>query len=324
MSEVYTNGHKELESESDLGVTVVTTGMDMPLPDNSEGLRKVFIEVGGNTNWKRIQAGEREALARADSKIQVAKKANPFANASTKIGASMARISVGFIWVVFTAGLPISLIAVLFAEGFAITEGIALIAGDAAWVYAGALMVFLLVILFVYEVQHRSDNTQNEEAFSLRSLAGRLKYTIGVGSGWQPKSKPQSTPLRNVETAMVYVSRAIIFFGILGRLVPDLAKTDTSNWFEGIGVLLTQSNLQQMFGYVGNTLLAMTLLSSAHVVVYLIHRFYVLSTGGLDITSDGALGFLSVVNEEELRELELKQFYRDQIYLLKAHNDKQS
>ncbi len=306
----------------DLGVPV-QMNPDDSLPMTAEGLRRVFIERGGNPAWKRFQAGERDAKVRAQASVDAALKANPFASASAKIGSAIALLSVNFIQVVFIAGLPVGLAAVLLAEGFAITEGVSIFApGAASLVYSLALMVFLLVILFVYEVVHRSSTEPNAEVFSFRSLLRRLSYTIGWGDRWVSQEKETPSPVRKVEWAMVSVSRSIIFFGILGRLKPILDEPQMQGlaWHQTLSALVTGSSLETMLGMIGNVLLAMTLLSSAHVIIYLIHRFYVLSTGGLDIASESALGFLAVVNEEEVLEKELSIYYTDQIYLLEANN----
>lgn len=323
MSEPSTNGvHVE---ETELGVPVISTIMDTPLPDDPEELRRIYIERGGNPGWKRFQAGERAALARARKRVEEAKAANPFASASASIGSAIALLSVYFVRVVFIVGLPVALIAVLFAEGFAITEGFSIfVPGGAAIIYGVALMIFLLVILFVYEVVHRSNSEVGEEVFSLRSLGQRVRYTIGWGDQWVEQKKEAPSPVRKVEWAMQAVARSIIFFGILGRLKVILNQTNVQGltWPQTIVKLLTESSLETILGLIGNVLLAMTLLSSAHVIIYLIHRFYVLSTGGLDIASESALGFLSVVNEDVVIEKELSQFLTDQIHLLEAQNKK--
>jgi len=295
------------------------------LPEDLEERRRMFIGMGGKASWKEFQKAEHAAQERAKKRADEARAANPFASASSRIGASIAGISVRFIEIVFRFGLPVGLILVLVAEGAAITEGVSIFAPNSALLYSGALMVFLFVILFVSEVVHRSGLETQAEIFSIRSLFGRLSYTVGIGrKGWRPQYKQATTPMLIVESATLAVSRSIIFFGILGRLKISLDATKQTNWIEGIRQVVINSNLETMMGYIGNILLAMTLLSSAHVVVYLIHRFYVLSTGGLDIASDNALGFLATVSEEVFLEQELKQFYADQIYLLKAHNEKQS
>lgn len=327
MMEVTANGHlteetpevQPTEGTEVKPVEVVDT--DIVLPEDPDELRKLYIEMGGKPSWKSFQTGEQAAFNRAQTRINQAKQNNPFASASENIGKTIARISVGFIQIVFSLGLPIGLLFLLGAEGAAITEGVSIFSPTIPWLYSGALMVFLFVILFVYEVVHRNNVAEGEAVFSVRSLFERMQYTIGLGRRWQTKYKPAPTPLMLVETAMITVSRAIIFFGILGRLKVSLDETKSMNWHQGLVQIATQSSLETILGYVGNVLLAMTLLSSAHVIVYLIHRFYVLSTGGLDIASDGALGFLASIDENAIVQSELKQFYSDQIYLLKAHND---
>lgn len=323
MEALTTNGYHPPETE--LGVPVMIANTEISLPETAEELRKVFIERGGNPGWKRFQAGEREVLARAHKKVEQAKAANPFTSASASIGSAIALLSVYFVRIVFIVGLPVALIAVLFAEGFAITEGFSIfVPGGAAIIYGVALMIFLLVILFVYEVVHRSSAETGEEVFSLRSLARRIRYTMGAGDAWVEQQKAAPSPIQKVQWAMQAVSRSIIFFGILGRLKTILDEPNMKGltWPATIGKLLTESSLETMLGLVGNILLAMTLLSSAHVIIYLIHRFYVLSTGGLDIASESALGFLAVVNEEVVIEREMSQFLTDQIYLLEAHRQK--
>ena len=308
MTELSTNG----------APTSVEEIVESILPEDPEELRRIFIEEGGRPNLKSFQTGQQAALDRARIRVQEARNENPFANASQTIGKSIAQISVYFVQIVFIIGLPLALALVLIAEGAAITDGVSIFSPNVPGIYSLALMVFMFVILFVYEVVHRSSTPDPEEIFSVRQLFGRIRYTIGLGA---VRYKTTPTPIRIVESATLAVSRSIIFFGILGRLKTSLDETQGLPWGQALLSIVTNSSLETMLGYIGNILLAMTLLSSAHVAIYLIHRFYVLSTGGLDIASDSALGFLSVVDSDQIVKEELKQFYRDQIYLLRASND---
>lgn len=292
---------------------------DIPQTASPDELRKAFIDLGGNPGWKSFQAAEHEARSRAKERKREADKQNPFTHSSQQITQAFANIAVRFVRAVIVRLMPVGLLLLLVAEGVAVYEGISILTHQGtAIIYSVSLMIFLVTIMFIHEIVARSTEHQPQYELSLYVILQRLKRMLG----WGTPQERYSSSLSMIVGALRVVSWTIILLGIFGRMRPLIEETQSQPWHQVLMHILTQSNFEQFGGYVSNLLIGLTMLAGTHVIVFLIHRAYVLATGGLDITSDNALDFLSPTSEDELYQQELSHAYRTQIYLLQANQRK--
>jgi hypothetical protein len=284
-------------------------------------LKQIFIGMGGNPSWKRVGDAENAAWEKAQSRKKDVDAANPFTSASTQISSAFARLAVVFVGGVIQVAMPVALLLLLIAEGLAVFQGLSLLnVGDvAAGTYAISLVVLLVTMMFIYEIVLRSSTRESQMEFSLRTIWHRSLVIMGF--------RPAGTITKDLSLAMVsgavtWVSRAIILLGVLGRLQTILDTVMGVAWYDAILHVAKSATFVEVAGVGTNLAIGFTMLAGTHVIVYLIHRSFVLATGGLDITSDTALDFLSPTSVEDLYQIELADAYRTLIYVLHAQQQK--
>lgn len=295
------------------------------LPDDLEALRALYIREGGNPNSKVFQQGEHRARQKAmadyaDVQRRQLEQRSPLQRfAGSVILRGMEFIAVLFTLVLVLGGLTVGTVLLVTAEISAVENGFSAIDPERAQLYAVATVLFFIVVLFIREVIARdageSAGTELKQVFSLRSVARRLVYLLGIRRGWQPEYKAHKTLLSRADSAVTWLMWTIILFGLLGRLLSEIDGLNMA-WHAALAHIVTQSTLKQIVGYVAAIPAMIGLLLATHFVVYLIHQIYVRVTGGLDVTS-----FLDGYSAEGAIETETLKFYKSEVLRLRAKSN---
>lgn len=286
--------------------------------DDPAELRRIFIEMGGNPTTKTFLAAEERAKKSAAQRYDTEAKDNPYANASRKTAEAFLSVSILFVQTIFQYAVPAAFIGLLLAEGIAAYNGfVSIMDVLPAITYSGVIMLVSTVAMFLREsLLQNATGHEQEYKPTLRVFYERVMYFFGR-RGMMPKVNAASLDM--TERALNLSVWSIVIFGILGRIKTniELVAPDVP-WFRALEQIVMNSNLSTFMEYVGSVLLPLAMYVCLHVLVYFIYRSYLLSTGGVDITSNQAFDFLSPPSYEVLLQKEMVTAYLDMIHLLQA------
>lgn len=309
--------------DKEIGVPMIDeTDNLMAVSDPSE-LRRIFVEMGGNPSTKTFMAAEQRAADSAKRRYDSEFTENPYAHASQQTAKAFLNVAILFVRSIFQVGVPVAFVGLLLAEGAAAYVGFsAIMDPKVAAIYAMVIMLVSTVAMFLREslLQNKADKEVVYKP-TLKLLTNRVMYFFGRRELVQETS---GEALLMTERAMSLVVWSIVIFGILGRVKGSIESDSLAGvpWLQAIQQIVEKSDLPTIMEYVGSILIPIAMYVCLHVLVYFIYRSYLLSTGGIDITSDKAFDFLSPPSYEAILQAELITVYRDMIYLLQAKNKK--
>jgi hypothetical protein len=245
-------------------------------------------------------------------------KSNPYANASQQTAKAFLSVAIFFVQTVFQYAVPGAFIGLLIAEGVAAYNGFSSIMPEwTAGVYAFVIMLVSTVSMFLREsLLQNSANIEISYKPTLALFLQRAAYFLGLNG---VQESEHSAALKMTQQALRLSVWSIVIFGILGRIKTNMDLTAPNvPWTQAIQQIVAQSNLSTFMEYVGSVLLPLAMYVCLHVLVYFIYRSYLLSTGGVDITSNRAFDFLSPPSYDALLRMERVVVYRDMIHLFQA------
>jgi hypothetical protein len=292
---------------------------DDTLPENLEELRATYIVEGGNPRTKSFAAKEADVLVRAQRKIDAEFRRRDglrpkwSKSLSNFVAGSLSTISVIFVVAVTVFGvLGVSLLMVV-AEVAVIHQGISTVAEANSWLYAHALVLLYLVMLFAREIiAHNPTDVPKThlEVFSIQHLRNWWSYFAG-GRNWKPRLKHKSL-LTGANFTVKWLMATVLLFGVLGRLDGKLAGIQ-GNWVAGLRHIVESSSLEEMLGYIATIGISVGLMLGAHFITNFVYREYAKLTGGIN-TAD----FFGDFSPDLLIEREMTTLYRDEILRLRA------
>ncbi len=315
---------EEIVNDGRLGIPVTEAGPELDIMgmDDPAELRRIFVEMGGNPTTKTFQAAEARAAQAAQKRFNSELKSNPYANASQQTAKAFLSVAIFFVQTIFQYAVPAAFLGLLAAEGIAAYNGfISIMDAAPAAIYAGVIMLVSTVAMFLREslLQNATDQAVAYKP-TFRLLWDRVVYFFG-GAGLTIKENSDSLDM--TKQALRLSVWSIVIFGTLGRI-----KTNTElvapnvPWTQALQQIIMNSDLSTFMEYVGSVLLPLAMYVCLHVLVYFIYRSYLLSTGGVDITSNQAFDFLSPPSYDAMLRAEQIVVYRDMIHLYQAQQAK--
>lgn len=158
--------------------------------------------------------------------------------------------------VLIAFGVPLVLLLLLVVEQQRVVHGIQLFEADAALAAfaAWALVLLNLVLEFTIEyIETRAGyQPDSQSRFSLRLLAQRMAYTLGISRRWT--AQPLS-PAARYTGLLRLVTLSILALALAGSMRGVIAKTDGA-WYSALLAIFTDSSLTLMVTWLGGLLFA--------------------------------------------------------------------
>lgn len=306
------------EAQVGIPVPIEETEVDILNISDPAELRQMYIELGGNPGNKTFLEAERRAHEATDRRFDAEAKANPYASASRKTAEAFLNVAILFVQTVFQYAVPVAFLGLLVAEGIAAYKGFeSIMESLPAIIYSGVIMLVSTVAMFLKEsLLQNATKTEVSYKPTIGIIAERIKYLFGFRG---LVARENSAALDMTNRALNLAVWLLVIVGILGRFSQN-AELSSSGvpWPTAIQRIILESNLSTIMEYVSSMLLPYAMYVCLHVLVYFIYRSYLLSTGGVDITSDQAFDFLSPPSREAILRVEMATAYRDMVMLQRS------
>lgn len=239
--------------------------------------------------------------------------------AGDAIGKALGVISTFFIVLFVLVALIVGTFVLLIAEFIAVYEGFAVMDADRAALYALAIILFYVVVLFIQEMVIDRNGYMPSKRLSLRLILADLAYFLGIGKQWQAQYNALPDARQRIEITIKFVTYTIVVFGVLGRLADKLGELKESTWLEAIPKLFFESSLDEMIGYLGIGLATLALLWSLKWIVTFIYDNFRKVTGGVTMQDFSQASFIEI-SPVKMKEAHQKQLMQRELLRLEAKN----
>ena len=292
-----------------------------------EELQKEFLGYGGKLDknlenrliniediaLKKYQNRQTQAAIDTEQRPEWAQQAADLA------GKGLAIVSLLFTFVFVLGGLFIGTLVLLAAELIAVHDGFAVVDPKRAWLYATAIVLFYVVILFIEQIVIDREGYTPSKKMSLNTIKQDFEYFVGKGKSWEVQYKQLPSSSQHIMRTVQVSTYSIIAFGLLGRLEGKIAEYNHLAWHESGVEILLNSSLSDMFGYIGMLVATTALLWGTKWVIHFIYNNFRSVTGGVAI-QDFSNASIVTLSPTAMIEAEKLLLMKREILKLKARN----
>ena len=292
-----------------------------------EELQQEFLAHGGKLNKSlenKLLGVEGIALKKYENRqtqniIETEERPEWAKQAADLAGKGLAFVSLLFTFVFVLGGLFVGTLVLIAAELIAVHDGFAVVDPKRAWLYSIAIVLFYVVILFIEQIVIDRDGHTPDKKLSFNTIKSDFDYFIGNGDNWKLQYKQLPSSSQHIMRTVQVSTYSIIAFGLLGRLDGKIAEYNHLAWHESIIEIALNSNLSDMFGYVGMLVATTALLWGTKWVIHFIYNNFRSVTGGVAI-QDFSSASIVTLSPATMIEAEKLQLMKREILKLKAKN----